>query len=394
MLIKTISYLLTFVGSVAALMILPGSIELLLLTIAGIFPARKIKGQNESDKKMRLAVVIPAHNEENGVTESIKSVFSCSAREAEFDVVVIADNCSDATAERAASAGARVLTRRNEELRGKGYTLDFAFNSLLPEGYDGFLVIDADTVVQANLIDEVARLFKNGAEAVQCRYGVKNADSSVRTRLMNVALMAINHLRPRGRENLCLSVGIFGNGFGLKAETLRVVGYNTITIDEDLEYHLLLVRAGVRVRFTDRTAVFGEMPSQGKGVTTQRARWEGGRFRLIKIFAPRLLRDVFQGKLWLIEPLLELLLLPLAFHVVLLLLVLVQPIFWLRVFGLVCLSLVVIHLIAALWVGKARLKDVLALFFVPFYVVWKLALLGKIFQSTKQEAEWVRTQRE
>lgn len=394
MLVKAVSYLLIFFGSVAALMILPGSIELLLLTIGGIFPIRKIKAQKGSDKKkMRLAVIVPAHNEENGIEECVGSLLSCDAREAAFDVIVVADNCSDATAERAVKAGAKVLTRKTEELRGKGYALDFAFASLLPKGYDGFLVVDADTVVQGNLIDEFARLFREGADAVQCRYSVKNVDSSMRTRLMNVALMAFNTLRPRGRENLGLSVGIFGNGFGLKTETVHAVSYRTNSIVEDLEYHLRLVRAGFRVRFTDRTAVFGEMPAQGKGVTTQRARWEGGRFRMIKDFAPQLLKEIFQGKLRLTEPLLELLLLPLAFHVVLLLLVLVQEIFWLRALGAICLSIVLFHLAAALWVGKARMKDVLALFFAPFYILWKLTLLRKLFQSAKPEVEWVSTER-
>ena len=393
MLVKAVSDFLVLIGVAAALITLPGSIELLLLTISGIFPIRKHKYQTEHGQKARLAVVVPAHNEENGIAQSVKSLLSCAAHEATFDIVIIADNCSDATAERAASAGARVLTRRNAELRGKGYTLDFAFSSLLPEGYDGFIVVDADTVVQSNLIDEVVRLFRSGADAVQCCYGVRNVDSSIRTSWMNVAFMAFNSLRPRGRENLSLSAGILGNGFALKAQTLRAVSYQTKTIDEDLEYHLLLVRAGFRVRFTDQTAVFGEMPAQGKGVITQRARWEGGRFRLIKDFSPKLLTDVFQGKLWLIEPLLELLLLPLSFHIGLLMLVVIQPIFWLRAFGLFCLSLVAIHLIAALWVGRAGMRDVLALFLAPFYIVWKLTMLRKVLQSAKREAEWVRTER-
>jgi hypothetical protein len=77
---------------------------------------------------------------------------------------------------------------------------------------------------------------------VQVRYTTLNADASLRTRLMNVALMAFNALRPRGRERIGLSAGILGNGFALAAETLRPGPYTADSVVEDLEYHLLLVR--------------------------------------------------------------------------------------------------------------------------------------------------------
>src|SRR6185369_8853223 len=123
-----------------------------------------------------------------------------------------------------------------------------------------------------------------------------------------------------------LSVGILGNGFALTGETLRAVPYDARSVVEDLEYHLRLVRAGSRVRFAATTSVWGEMPAGGSGVTTQRARWEGGRFRMIAEQAPALFREVLAGRLTLLEPLLELLLLPLALHVALLLLVLLLPV--------------------------------------------------------------------
>jgi len=143
---------------------------------------------------------------------------------------------------------------------------------LIAEGADAFLVVDADSRVAPNFIAEMAAALEAGAGAVQCRYLVANPGASLRTRLMNVALLAFNVLRPRGRDRWGLSAGILGNGFGLAARTLETAPYRATSVVEDLEYHLSLVGAGIDVRFVDRTAVYGDMPAEGKGVRTQRAR--------------------------------------------------------------------------------------------------------------------------
>ena len=109
-------------------------------------------------------------------------------------------------------------------------------------------VVDADSVVDSNLLLEVVRKFRSGADGVQVRYVVLNPQDSLRTRLMNVAFMAFNVLRARGRERMGLSVGIFGNGFGLSRATLKAVPHDAHSLVEDLEYHLQLVRAGRKDR--------------------------------------------------------------------------------------------------------------------------------------------------
>ncbi len=122
---------------------------------------------------------------------------------------------------------------------------------------------------------------------------------------MNVAFMAFNVLRARGRERMGLSVGIFGNGFGLTKSTLEAVPYDSHSLVEDLDYHLQLVQAGRKIVFAEGTHVRGEMPAGGRGASTQRARWEGGRLRTAIQNLPGLLAGVVAGKLRLLEPSLE-----------------------------------------------------------------------------------------
>jgi len=287
-----------------------------------------------------------------------------------------------------------VLERNDRGQRGKGYALDFAFKQLLAEGADAFFVVDADSRVAPNFMTEMAAAVEAGAGAVQCRYLVANPGASLRTRLMNVALLAFNVLRPRGRDRWGFSAGLLGNGFGLAATTLQAVPYHATSVVEDLEYHLSLVRAGIVVRFAGRTAVYGDMPAEGKGIRTQRARWEGGRFRMIRAKAPELLRHILRGRVRFAEPLLELLLLPLGLHVALLMIVLASPQAALRLYGAAGLAVTGVHVISAIPVGGGGRRDLAALALAPFYILWKICMLPSILRAARRDAPWVRTERD
>jgi cellulose synthase/poly-beta-1,6-N-acetylglucosamine synthase-like glycosyltransferase len=388
------AYVWPVLGVLLAAATLAGTVQLAGLTLAALLPARRRPARDSRSAAPRVAVVVPAHDEENGIERTVRCLLACEGADQRCEVVVVADNCSDATAARAAAAGARVLERRDLGRRGKGYALDFAFRALLPEGFDVFVVIDADTVVEPDLIAEVRAAFADGAAAAQARYVVLDPGASLRHRLMNLAFVAINVVRPRGRERLGLSAGIVGNGFALHRDTLRAVPYEAASIVEDLEYHLRLVRSGRRVRFLDRATVRGEMPAGGAGARTQRARWEGGRLLMIKEFVPALARDVARGRLRLLEPLLDLLLLPLAFHVLLLVLALAVPFAPTRVYAAIGLCAVALHVAVALAVSGRGLRDLPALAAVPFYLVWKLGIAKTILRAGRRDAAWVRTQRQ
>ena len=398
-----IYFLIITAGSLAIALTLPGTVELAILTIGAIMPRLgRIKSKRSTSLIVKFAVVIPAHDEAPAIGRTVASVLRCASvlrserpgRNLLIETLVIADNCSDSTAAVASAAGARVITRVDTERRGKGFALQDTFATLMVEGFDGFLVIDADTVVDANILVEIVDLLDTGADGVQARYGVLNASATIRTRLMNVAFMAMNVLRPLGRERLGFSAGIFGNGFALTKATLEAVPYDAHSVVEDLEYHLRIVRSGRRIAFADRTSVYGEMPTTKRGFQTQRARWEGGRLRMIIGNVPSLSREVLTGRFRLIEPLLDLLLLPLGFHTAIIAGALLIPSALIRIYALSALLMVAVHVAVAVIVGGGDLSDFAALLAAPFYVAQKLALAGKIFRSARHDAAWIRTERE
>jgi len=349
-----------------------------------------------SEPKRRLRFVVPAHNESAGIAPTVESLLAVDYPRELFDVVVVADNCNDDTAEQARRAGATVLERQNAELRGKGYALDFAFNSL-PADVDAVVVIDADTLVSTNILRAVAARRDAGAHAVQVDYAVRNPDASWRTRLIAIAFGAFHIVRSRSRERFGVSCGLRGNGMSFSRELLQTVPHNAYSVVEDVEYGIRLGRAGYRVFYADEAHVYGEMVSSGGAADSQRRRWEEGRRLLIREHSRKLLAEALARRdLVLFDLALDLLIPPLSRIAVLavlgLALALALSLELSRVaFG--CYVLAVVAYVLRGWMvsgtGARGLRD---LAFAPVYVAWKASL--KLRRAPSATQNWVRTKRE
>jgi len=378
-------------GAAALLATLPGTVELALVTSGALLRSHRCTPFGPAN--CRLAVVIPAHNEAALIGRCVQSLFASVPKPDASQIAVVADNCADETAALASAAGARVIVRTNLEQKGKSYALRLAFETLSAEGFSAFLVIDADSLVSPNLLSKALERLNAGAGAVQCRYQVANSSASMRTRLMDVAFLAFNVLRPKGRSGLGLSCGVLGNGFALRGETLAAIPYAADSIVEDLEYHLRLVMHSAGTEFLNEATVYGEIPSGAEAARVQRSRWEGGRLRMAREWVPRLASAVVSGRMSLLEPLLELLTLPLAYHCLLLTSALVSPGVN-RLFAVAGLAVVLVHVLVAAWLADQPLKTLMALATAPFYVIWKLTTLDSVFSASRRNALWVRTGRD
>ena len=234
-----------------------------------------------TDRSVRFAFVVPAHNEAFGITETIASLRAVDYSRHSFRVIVIADNCTDDTAAVARSAGAQVIERTDDVRRSKG----FALNDVLPEvladlWVDAVVVVDADSVVSPNLLALCAGRIASGEEALQVRYGIRNPDDSWRTQLLAVAFACFHDVRSSGRETLGLSCGLRGNGMVFTRLALETVPHRSASLVEDLEHGMDLADAGIRVAYVDGASVLAEMPGTDEGSRSQRDRWERGRAAL------------------------------------------------------------------------------------------------------------------
>jgi cellulose synthase/poly-beta-1,6-N-acetylglucosamine synthase-like glycosyltransferase len=348
----------------------------------------------------RFRLLIPAHNEAAGIAATVQNLLSLDYPRELFDVQVIADNCTDDTAAKAADAGALVLVRNDETLRGKGYALHYAFERL-PANADAAVVVDADTVVSPNLLTAFAARLESGALAVQADYAVSNPQASWRTRLMAIAFGAFHIVRSRGRERLGVSCGLRGNGMCFSARVLREVPHEAYSIVEDVEYGIRLAEAGHRVVYADEAHVYGEMVSGAKAARSQRSRWEGGRAALSKKYARRLLSQGLRGNRVLLDLAADVLVPPLSKIAVATVAGAFVAFTAAFVFGGFGVSRVVFGASFAMlvaYVGRGwavsgtGVRGLIDLALAPVYVIWKMTVSHRA--ATAPQAEWIRTRRE
>jgi len=382
-----------------ALPVLLASGYLLLLT----FLSRRLAPPPPVEPRVRFDVVVPAHDEEPGIASTVRSLLAVDYPPELRRVVVVADNCTDATADCARGAGATVLVRQDAQRRGKGYALECAFASSLSDGRaDAVVVVDADSDVSQNLLRAFAARLEAGAPAIQAFYGVRNPDASWRTRLMTVALALFHLLRSLGRERLRCSTGLRGNGMCFSARVLAEVPHEAFSIVEDLEYGIRLGIAGHRVHFAAEAQVLGDMAVGGKAASVQRRRWEGGRLQMARQFGfPVLWRGVRAGDRVLVDLGLDLLVPPLAYLAAAAVAGTTASVgaSWLAGRTLwpvwpwaASLASLVLYVARGWWLSGTGIRGLLGLVGAPVYLVWKLGLMMR--SRGESGKAWVRTPRD
>ena len=116
----------------------------------------------------RFAIVVPAHDEERTIDATLRSLLAIDYPSQMYDVVVIADNCDDGTAQVANRPRVQILERNDPHLRGKGYALRWGFDALVSlSRYDAVVVVDADSTASRNFLSVMNDELEAGAEAIQ-----------------------------------------------------------------------------------------------------------------------------------------------------------------------------------------------------------------------------------
>lgn len=363
--------------------------------------SRRLPVPRYGTARRRFAILVPAHNEEAGIGRTLQSLQSLDYPKDQFEIIVVADNCSDRTALVSAEQGASVLVRTDSERRGKGYALEFGTEHLLLEpGWDAIVVIDADTVVSPNLLCAFDARLEEGAQAVQADYGVLNATTSWRTRLMRIALSMFHVLRSTARERLGLSCGLRGNGMCFSRLALERVPHRAHSLIEDLEYGLRLGEHGYRVHYAAEAHVWGEMVPSERASRTQRLRWEGGRWAMAKSHGLPLLQEALSTKNWiLLDLVLDLLVAPLSFLFVAAAIGTTAAGILALTSGHVDLSLwpwatamglIAIYVLRGWALSQTGAKGLIDLSLSPVYIGWRLILS----LASHHQHEWIRTTRE
>ena len=384
---------------VAALPFIGVAAYLALLALA----SRRRVPATAAEPACRFDVIVPAHDEEGVIATTVASLRALDYPADRFRVIVVADNCTDRTAEIARRGGVRVIERQDPTLRGKGYALKLAFDTCVQEGVaDVVVVVDADTVVSPNLLRAFATRIAAGEEVVQASYNVRNVGLGWRVRLMALAFVLFHDVRSLGRERLGLSCGLRGNGMGFRRDVLARVPYAAFSLVEDLEYGIALGMAGIRVAFVEDARVLGDVPSGERASRSQRARWEDGRAAVARSYRGPLLRAAWARRdRVLFDLAMDLLVPPLATVAAAIVLGLALAVAarlagWTGTLPVVAWGLSLAGVVVYVWRGGmltgSGLRVLGDLAWAPVYMFWKLVL--RLFVRDARSAEWVRTTRD
>jgi len=354
---------------------LPGlatAVQLGLLALGSLFYRESRKA---SAQEIRFLVLIPAHNEEKVIAHGLGAI-NADRRERDA-VLVVADRCSDSTAEIARSFGADVLERGEHDEPGRAAARQAGLEHARGSDWDVVLMLDADSVIEPGFFEACERALADGTPAVQAR-----SESSHGRTLATEASLAAFTLQgitlPRGRSRLGLSVRLRGTGMAIRRDVALAHRFRA-PASEDLFFTLDLLLDGVRCKHVDNARVRSEGASNWGTFGGQKMRYEAGRMAAARAYVPRLMsRAVRHRDLACLDAAWFLATPPFAVAALSLLIgaglaaicsAWTVALVFAAGFGALALSLVI-----GLLQAGAGLRTWLALLSAPWYLVWKAAV--------------------
>jgi cellulose synthase/poly-beta-1,6-N-acetylglucosamine synthase-like glycosyltransferase len=240
------------------------------------------------DPPTRLLFLVPAHNEEELIEACVTSLQGVDYPREAVRIVVIADNCTDRTAEIVRSLGAEVVERDNLEERGKPYAIMYTLERV-GRDWDAFVIIDADTEV----VPEFARaLHDRGPLAdhvVQAQFAIRNPGESWLTRLADILNWSTYRFRYPLKRRAGLNSPMTGNGMCIGRDVIEAYPWETTSLTENWELYARYTTEGVRIDYCrDAVLLSQEAKSLSQG-EIQRNRWTAGRYAVLGKWRSRML---------------------------------------------------------------------------------------------------------
>lgn len=272
-----------------------------------MFVAFKTKQKNRSavqakaENLNKYAVIIAARNEELVIGELIKSIKKQNYPQEFLDIFVVADNCTDQTADIALRAGAIVRERYNANNIGKGFALDFMFNIINKEyaskKYEGYFIFDADNLLDENYIAEMNQTFNQGYRVVTSYRNSKNFDQNWITAGYALWFLHEAEYLNLPRMTLKTSCAVSGTGFLVHSDLIKKNGgwiHHLLT--EDIEFSISQILKGEIIGYCQNAIFYDEQPITFSQSWRQRLRWAKGFYQVLAKYGKDLVLCTFKRK--------------------------------------------------------------------------------------------------
>ena len=249
----------------------------------------------------RFGVVIAARNERVVLPNLIRSIQEQSYPRELVDIFVVADNCTDDTAQVAREMGAVVYERCNPQQVGKGYALDFAFHHIAQDYgnqyHDAFLVFDADNLLDEHYIEEMNKTFSQGYRVITSYRNSKNYATNWITAGYSLWFLREAKYLNNARMMLGTNCAISGTGFLISSEIVRRYGgWKFHLLTEDIEFSIVNAIEGEKIGYCGTAVLYDEQPETFRQSWTQRMRWSKGFYQVNWKYGKALIANLFRKK--------------------------------------------------------------------------------------------------
>jgi cellulose synthase/poly-beta-1,6-N-acetylglucosamine synthase-like glycosyltransferase len=236
-------------------------------------------------------LIAAAHNEEKVIGALLENLRILRYPDHLYDIYVIADNCTDRTAQVARRYGALVYERFNDLEKGKGYALEWMFGQLfkLPEKYDAVVIFDADNLVHPMFLQEMNNCLCRGKRLIQGYLDCKNPDDTWVSATFSMCFWVVDHAWHLAKSNIGLSSVLGGTGMCISTDLLQEHGWGATCLTEDMEFTMKALLQGVPTYWAHEAVIYDEKPLTFRQAWHQRKRWAQGHFDVAGRYAPKLL---------------------------------------------------------------------------------------------------------
>lgn len=252
----------------------------------------------------RYGILIAARNEETVIRNLIESIRKQTYPSQWLDIFVVADNCTDRTAQIARSTGAIVWERFNKEQVGKGYALKFLLEKIQERydgknPYDGFFVFDADNRLHPCYIEEMNKSFSDGYKMITSYRNSTNYDGNWISSGYAINFLRESQFVNRSRMLLGTSCAVSGTGFLFSSDLLQEVGgWNFFLLTEDIQFSVETITRGYQIGYNPNAIFYDEQPVTLSTSWHQRKRWVKGNLQVFWRYKKQLFTGLWKNRIF------------------------------------------------------------------------------------------------